>query len=104
VAASHNGRIVKHIGDEVMFVALDVSAGCAIARDLTRAYSDGRRTTWRRGLWRSDQHDTADYYGPVVNLASRLADLAIPREVLVDAVTGRREAGRSRFDQRAIAS
>ena len=28
-----------------------------------------------------------DYYGKVVNLASRLADLAIPGEVLVDADT-----------------
>mgnify|MGYP001168643088 CR=1 FL=1 len=24
-----------------------------------------------------------DYYGPVVNLASRLGDLAVPREILV---------------------
>jgi adenylate cyclase len=24
-----------------------------------------------------------DYYGPVVNLASRIAELAVPREVLV---------------------
>jgi class 3 adenylate cyclase len=30
-----------------------------------------------------------DYYGTVVNLASRLADLAIPKEVLVDAATAR---------------
>jgi len=45
-----------------------------------------------------------DYYGPVVNLASRLADLAIPREVLVDAVTASAGSGSFAFDQRAIAS
>lgn len=28
-----------------------------------------------------------DYYGPVVNLASRLAELAVPKEVLVDEAT-----------------
>ncbi len=33
-----------------------------------------------------------DYYGTVVNLASRLADLAIPKEVLVDAATARSPA------------
>jgi len=96
VAASHNGRIVKHIGDEVMFVALDVSAGCAIARDLTRAYSDGVEP--RGGVAFGEvitRH--GDYYGPVVNLASRLADLAIPREVLVDAVTASAGSGSFAF-------
>src|ERR1700722_10041647 len=41
VAAAHEGRIVKHIGDEVMFVALDASAGCALARQLTTNYAEG---------------------------------------------------------------
>ena len=41
VASAHDGRIVKHIGDEVMFVALDAAAGCAIARDITAAYAEG---------------------------------------------------------------
>jgi len=86
VATRHHGRIVKHIGDEVMFVALDASAGCAIARDLTHDCSEGIEP--RGGVAFGDvitRH--GDYYGPVVNLAARLADLAIPREVLVDAAT-----------------
>jgi adenylate cyclase len=28
---------------------------------------------------------SGDYYGPIVNLASRIAELAVPREVLVTA-------------------
>lgn len=86
VASAHHGRIVKHIGDEVMFVALDASAGCAIARDLTNDCSEGIEP--RGGVAFGDvitRH--GDYYGPVVNLASRLAELAIPREVLVDVAT-----------------
>jgi adenylate cyclase len=34
-----------------------------------------------------------DYYGKVVNLASRLAELAIPGEVLVDAETAKWAGG-----------
>ena len=86
VAAAHGGRIVKHIGDEVMFVALDAAAGCAIARDLMDAGIGGVEP--RGGVAFGDvitRH--GDYYGAVVNLASRLADLAIPKEVLVDADT-----------------
>ena len=86
VASGHGGRIVKHIGDEVMFVALDAGAGCAIARDITTAYSEGIEP--RGGVAFGDvitRH--GDYYGTVVNLASRLAELAVPGEVLVNAAT-----------------
>jgi adenylate cyclase len=91
VAAAHGGRIVKHIGDEVMFVALDPAAGCAIARDLMAAGVGGVEP--RGGVAFGDvitRH--GDYYGAVVNLASRLAELAIPKEVLVDAATARSPA------------
>ena len=83
VASGHNGRIVKHIGDEVMFVAVDANAGCAIAHDITAAYSEDIEP--RGGVAFGDvitRH--GDYYGTVVNLASRLAELAVPGEVLVN--------------------
>jgi adenylate cyclase len=83
VAVAHHGRIVKHIGDEVMFVALDAEAGCAIAHELTSVCAEGIEP--RGGVAFGDvvtRH--GDYYGSVVNLAARLAELAIPREVLVD--------------------
>jgi adenylate cyclase len=86
VAATHGGRIVKHIGDEVMFVAMDAVSGCAIARDLIDAGIGGVEP--RGGVAFGDvitRH--GDYYGSVVNLASRLAELAIPKEVLVDEAT-----------------
>ena len=96
VAGTHEGRIVKHIGDEVMFVASDGGAGCAIARDITSSIGTGVEP--RGGVCFGDvitRH--GDYYGPVVNLASRLADLAVPGEVLVDADTARSATGSFEF-------
>jgi adenylate cyclase len=96
VAATHDGRIVKHIGDEVMFVALDAAAGCAIARDITAAYSEGIEP--RGGVAYGEvisRH--GDYYGTIVNLASRLAELAIPGEVLVDGATAASATGPFEF-------
>jgi adenylate cyclase len=96
VAAAHDGRIVKHIGDEVMFVALDAPAGCAIARDITAEYSEGIEP--RGGVAYGDAISRhGDYYGTVVNLASRLAELAIPKEVLVDGATAASAQGPFEF-------
>ena len=86
VASAHDGRIVKHIGDEVMFIALRAADGCAIGRDITAAFGAGIEP--RGGVCFGEVIARyGDYYGKVVNLASRLADLAIPGEVLVDADT-----------------
>ncbi len=96
VASSHQGRIVKHIGDEVMFVALDASSGCAIATEITAAFGSGIEP--RGGVCFGDvvaRH--GDYYGPVVNMASRLADLAIPGEVLTDDATAQSAGDRFEF-------
>ena len=93
VAAAHNGRVVKHIGDEVMFVAFDVAAGCSIAAALTDAF-DTKGIEPRAGLAFGDVISRyGDYYGPVVNLAARLTDLAVPKEVLVDAAAAEAARG-----------
>jgi class 3 adenylate cyclase len=96
VASAYHGRIVKHIGDEVMFVAPDATAGCSIARSITEVVDSNIEP--RGGVCFGDviaRH--GDYYGPVVNMASRLADLAIPGEVLVDAETVRLASGAFEF-------
>lgn len=85
VASENGGRIVKHIGDEVMFVALDAAAGCRVALGLMTEFADDGIQP-RGGLAYGDVVTRlGDYYGEVVNMASRLADLAVPGEVLVDA-------------------
>jgi adenylate cyclase len=84
LAAEHGGRIIKHIGDEVMFVAIDPVAGCNLALALMTEFVDYGIQP-RGGLAYGDVvARQGDYYGEVVNLASRLADLAIPGEVLAD--------------------
>jgi class 3 adenylate cyclase len=84
LAADHGGRIIKHIGDEVMFVAIDPVAGCELALALMGEFTDDGIQP-RGGLAYGDVvARQGDYYGEVVNLASRLADLAIPGEVLAD--------------------
>ena len=83
LATGAGARIVKHIGDEIMFTAVDPDAAC----DLALALRDGVGTTTARprgGLAYGEvisRH--GDYYGPVVNLASRLTEEAIPGEILV---------------------
>ncbi len=84
LAAEHGGRIIKHIGDEVMFVAIDPVAGCELALALMTEFL-GEGIQPRGGIAFGDVvARQGDYYGEVVNLASRLADLAIPGEVLAD--------------------
>jgi adenylate cyclase len=85
VIAARGGRLVKFIGDEIMVAALDPVVGCHILLDLVDAFTDDG-TQPRGGLVFGEvlfRH--GDYYGPVVNLAARLVDTAIPGEVLVDA-------------------
>ncbi|MBV8950372.1 MAG: hypothetical protein JOZ99_05825, partial [Actinobacteria bacterium] len=87
IVTGYDGRVVKHIGDEIMFVALDARSGCLTARALTQAFA-ADDVEPRGGIAFGEVISRyGDYYGAVVNLASRLVDLAIPHEVLVDSPT-----------------
>jgi adenylate cyclase len=84
VTAAGGGRLVKFIGDEIMVAAINPADGVRIVADLVAAFTaDG--TQPRGGLVFGEvlfRH--GDYYGPVVNLAARLVNEAIPGEALVD--------------------
>jgi adenylate cyclase len=82
--AEEGGRVVKTIGDEVMFVSGDVAAAARIARRLTdRSLDDALLPPARAGLARgSVVTREGDYFGPVVNLASRLVEIAKPGSVI----------------------
>jgi adenylate cyclase len=79
------GQVVKVIGDEVMFVVRDAAEGARIALTLADAYADDELLSdVRVGLASgSVLAMEGDYYGPVVNLASRIVKIAIPGTVLV---------------------
>jgi adenylate cyclase len=77
----HGGRLVKLIGDEVMFSCTNPDAACEIALGLLE-----RNPTARGGLVHGPVVTSGgDLYGITVNLASRITDQAVPGEVLVDA-------------------
>ncbi|MEM8708906.1 MAG: adenylate/guanylate cyclase domain-containing protein [Actinomycetota bacterium] len=84
-ARRHDARIAKLIGDEVMFVAETPTDAVAFATALIETFrSDG---VVPRGGVASGSLITlhGDYFGPIVNLAARLVDHAVPAEVLVTA-------------------
>ena len=87
-ASLHGGRIVKSIGDEVMIAASEASVAAAIALELISSTGDDPSIAPRGGVSAGEVlFRLGDYYGPVVNLASRLATEAVPGEVLTDQST-----------------
>jgi adenylate cyclase len=84
VVTSGGGRLVKIIGDAVMFVAVAPAAACDIALTLVERFAEDASVTPRGGIAVGDLLVRGgDYYGPIVNLAARIADLAVPSEMLV---------------------
>lgn len=78
------GRLVKFIGDEMMFVAVDPATGCRIGRALLREFGTDPALTPRGGMaYGPVLAKFGDYFGAIVNLASRLVDQAVPGEILV---------------------
>jgi len=98
------GRVVKTIGDEVMFAADDATAAAEIALALAESFARDRDLPGVRvGLacgptlsWEGD------LYGPTVNLASRLVNLARANTVLVSDDLGRRLRDDARFALRHL--
>lgn len=82
--AEYAGRVVKTIGDEVMYVDADIANAATIALRLTeRSAVDELLPDARAGLAAGTVvAQEGDYYGPVVNMASRLVELARPGTVL----------------------
>lgn len=82
VVADHGGRVVKFIGDAVMFVTPDPVSAVAAAEDLVVA-AEIRDLQARAGVAAGTVLALdGDYFGPVVNLAARLVSLAEPGDVL----------------------
>ncbi|HUV17805.1 MAG TPA: adenylate/guanylate cyclase domain-containing protein [Ilumatobacteraceae bacterium] len=85
IAHRLGGRIVKSIGDEVMIAGPDARTVATIALDLIGAVGADASVAPRAGVVAGDVlFRLGDYYGSVVNLASRLTAEAVPGEVLTD--------------------
>ncbi len=85
LVTGRGGLVVKLIGDEVMFVAPDAAKACAIALDLIdELESHELLPPARAGVaWGEVLMQDGDYYGQVVNLASRVVNQARPGTLLV---------------------
>lgn len=82
VVHEHGGRVVKFIGDAVMYVVPDVVSAVGAAEDLVAA-ADERGLQARAAVTAGIVLALdGDYFGPVVNLAARLVSIAQPGDVL----------------------
>jgi adenylate cyclase len=105
LVAAHGGRVVKTLGDEVLFTAPDEGSGAQIALGLQAVIAgaeedlvDGAPVQLRIGVSTGPVLTLrGDVFGTTVNRASRLTSLARPGAVLVDEQTAEALRGDPRF-------
>jgi adenylate cyclase len=85
VIARHHGRVVKTVGDGVLFTVATAEGAAEIGLELPDAWTADDRPPLRVGAaYGAVLTRFGDVYSPVVNLASRLTSIARPGTVLVD--------------------
>jgi adenylate cyclase len=87
LVVDHGGRVIKNIGDEVLFVAEDVVGAAEAALTMTARGTDPDDDfpEVRAGIAYGDVVSRlGDVFGPTVNIASRLTSVARPGSVLID--------------------
>jgi adenylate cyclase len=91
VVTTGGGRVVKTVGDEVLFIAPDPAAGAVIALSISEQMAlDDLVPDVRIGIVHGPVlRSLGDVYGTTVNLASRLTALAQPGTVVTDPSTAR---------------
>ena len=99
IVTAHGGRVVKTVGDEVMFLTAEVAPAAAIALDLVEAMSDEPLLPDARvGMAQGPVvNRLGDVFGVTVNRASRLTAVAPANGVFVDDALARLLAPLSGF-------
>ncbi|HYF45315.1 MAG TPA: adenylate/guanylate cyclase domain-containing protein, partial [Acidimicrobiales bacterium] len=100
VISAHGGRLVKTIGDEVMFSSDTCLTGAEIALELSEQFrAEEVVSDVRVGLAFGPvlQYE-GDLYGPTVNLAHRIVGIAYPGSVVVPEPMKEALADDERFD------
>ena len=102
--AEYGGRVVKMIGDEVMFVTDDPASGAMIAATLAQVYGDDEAMPdVRVGLAMGPVlAREGDYFGPTVNLASRIVNIAYAGSAVVSDEIHEALEGDDRFDWKPL--
>lgn len=101
---SLGGRLVKMIGDEVMFVCQDPQVAVEIALVLQEEYKGDRDLSEVRAGVATGRvlAKDGDYYGPIVNLASRIVNIATPSSILISEPVADRLRGKFATDVKAL--
>lgn len=104
VVAEGRGRVVKTIGDEVLFVCESASEAADIALELTaRAEAEQRLPQVRTGLAHGAVLSRfGDVYGAAVNIAARLTAVARPDTVLVNTELAGELSGMAAYELRSL--
>lgn len=86
VITEFHGRIIKTIGDEVLFVTDTAADAAHISLLLAEGHKQDEDFPALRvgAAWGQVLHRLGDVYGPVVNMAARLTSIARPGRVVVD--------------------
>jgi adenylate cyclase len=103
VIARHHGRVVKTVGDGVLYTAASAIDAVEIGLELPEAWEAEDRPPLRVGAaYGTVLTHLGDVYSPVVNLASRLTSIARPGTLLVDRDLARRLRGLPRYRVRPL--
>ena len=98
IITEHGGRLVKTLGDEVLFATDEPRSAARIALGITGAYGAQPGPRVRTGVAYGPVLPVmGDVFGTTVNLASRLTSLARPGTVLADAAMAVKLAGDDGF-------
>lgn len=83
------GRVVKMIGDSVLFIADDLEIGLRVVTDLMESLEQSEGMLKVRASFVDGDvfSRSGDVFGPPVNLAARLVDVAPVGQILTDAST-----------------
>jgi adenylate cyclase len=96
--AAHGGRVVKTLGDEVLFTVDDPAAAAALGLALAAGAGEVGREVRVGIAYGPVLARLGDVFGPTVNIASRLTGLARPGAVLLDRDAANALRHDTRFD------
>lgn len=103
VVATHHGRVIKSLGDSVLFIVDDAVHALDIADGIIQVIGrDPRMPDIRLGLASGAvAMRLGDVFGPPVNMAARLTSVARRNRVIIDEATADRLPG-DRFEVRRL--
>ena len=98
-ARSHRGKPIKWLGDGVMLYFEDPGRAVGAALEMTEAVTEAELPPAHVGIHAGPVlYQEGDYFGTTVNVASRIAEYARPREVVVSQqVVDAAESAAARF-------